>query len=293
MLQSENNRSIFIGTKASVFLLPTLLGSVIAVLIPLLVVTLFTFIRWDFIGAVSWVGFDNFAKVLNDEGFQKSLLGTLTISFLATTLQLSLGTITGYLLAEWRGRSRALAGIYLLPWFAAPIAIGAVWNWILAPGVGWLQLTFGIASPLTNSALAPLAIALVSAWMGFGYTAIFVAAGIRAIPRSTIDAARVDGATTLRRFWSIQLPQMNRLMMFLVITTSLQTLGTFDLVFVLTGGGPLGATDVATLHIVNSALNQFDVGESSVMATIFTFLELAIIGIQMLVYKRLTRKINA
>jgi len=291
-LQSRNDLALFPKNSPTPFLLPTLVGAAIAVAIPVLTLGWLSLVQWDLISPVRWAGLDNFGRVLSDAAFLQSLGISFYISIWATLLQLAIGTLAGYL--QWTKASRLVSGIYLLPWFAAPVAIGVIWKWLLTPETGILSKLLGTRLDiLTSGSLAPLAVASVSAWLGFGYTAMFVAAGLRSIPTDTIEAAKLDGASGRQIFWGVQLPQLGTLALFLVVTTSLQTMGLFDIVYVLTGGGPLGATDTAALHIANSALYQFDVGGSAASAVAFTALEVIVFLVQVLVYRRLTRRYRA
>ena len=291
-MQSRNDLALFPKNSPTPFLLPTLVGAAIAVAIPVLTLGWLSLVQWDLISPVRWAGLDNFGRVLSDAAFLQSLGISFYISIWATLLQLAIGTLAGYL--QWTKASRLVSGIYLLPWFAAPVAIGVIWKWLLTPETGILSKLLGTRLDiLTSGSLAPLAVASVSAWLGFGYTAMFVAAGLRSIPTDTIEAAKLDGASGRQIFWGVQLPQLGTLALFLVVTTSLQTMGLFDIVYVLTGGGPLGATDTAALHIANSALYQFDVGGSAASAVAFTALEVIVFLVQVLVYRRLTRRYRA
>ena len=288
-MQSRHDSALFAKTRPTLFLAPTIVGAVIAVAIPIFVLGWLSLVRWDMISPMQWRGLANFGQVLSDGGFIRSLVNSSYLSILATTLQLALGTVGGYFL--WTRDNRFVSASYLLPWFAAPIAIGVIWKWLLTPESGLLSNLLGQRlDVLTNPSLAPIAIAGVSAWLGFGYTSLFIATGLRSLPQDILEAAKLDGANARQVFWFVQLPQVRALVLFLLVSTSLQTMGMFDVIYVLTGGGPLGATDTAALHIVNSALYQFDVGGSSAMAIVFTALEVAVLLAQILVYRRLTRR---
>jgi multiple sugar transport system permease protein len=288
-LQSRHDSALFAKTRPTLFLAPTFVGALIAVAIPIFVLGVLSLVRWDMISPMQWQGLSNFTQALTDAGFIRSLANSSYISILATTLQLALGTAGGYFL--WTRENRLVSASYLLPWFAAPIAMGVIWKWLLTPESGLLSNLLGHRIELLSSAsLAPFAIAGVSAWLGFGYTALFIATGLRSMPQEMLEAARLDGANARQVFWSVQLPQLRALGLLLMVSTSLQTMCLFDIIYVLTGGGPLGATDTAALHIVNSALYQFDIGGSSAMAIVFTTLEASILIVQVLVYRRVTRR---
>lgn len=290
-MNQKNDSVVFMRAKPLLFLAPALLGALLAVGIPLVTLIPLSTVEWNLISPLEWGHWDNFARVVNNRQFMNSLATTVSIAVLATGIQLLVGGVLGYLLSTWTRSMKLLAAFFLLPWMAAPVAIAVAWKWILAPTGGLLSESLGFRQDLlTNPTTAPLAVACVLAWAGSGYTALFVASGLRSIPRHTLEAARLDGAGSARLFWAVQLPQMRRIAFFLVVTVTLASLNVYDLVYVLTGGGPQGSTAMATFTITTTALTTFQVGESAAMAILFTALELAIIGLEYLIYRLLTRR---
>lgn len=290
-MNQKNDSVVFMRATPFVFLSPALLGALLAVGIPLLALIPLSLVEWDLIGPLEWGRGENLSEVLGDRLFLSSLGTTLLIAAVATTLQILLGSVIGYYLSTWTRSMKVIAAVFLMPWMAAPVALAVAWKWILAPTGGFVSESLGFRQDLlTNPATAPLVVSCVLAWAGIGYTALFVASGLRSIPRHILDAARLDGAGPHRMFWSIQLPQMRRLVFFLVVTVTLASLNTYDVVYVLTGGGPDGATAMATYTITQTALTTFQVGESAAMAIIFTLLEIAVIAGEYLIYRLLTRR---
>ncbi|MDH6532585.1 multiple sugar transport system permease protein [Aurantimicrobium minutum] len=290
-MNQKNDSVVFMRATPLPFLAPALLGALLAVGVPLVTLLPLSTVDWNLISPLEWGHGDNFTRVLGDAQFISSLATTLVIAFVATALQIFLGGVMGYYLSSWTRSMKVLAAVFLLPWMAAPVAIAVAWKWILAPTGGLLSESLGFRQDLlTNPATAPLVVAGVIAWAGIGYTALFVASGLRSIPRHTLDAARLDGAGPARLFWEIQLPQMRRIAFFLVVTVTLASLNVYDVVYVLTGGGPSGATAMATFTITQTALTTFQVGESAAMAIIFTLVELAVIAVEYLIYRLLTRR---
>jgi multiple sugar transport system permease protein len=292
-VNQKNDSVVFMRATPLLFLAPALIGALLAVGIPLLSLLPLSTVEWNLISPIEWGHADNFSRVLSNPQFMGSLGSTLLIAFCATTLQLLLGGVIGYYLSSWSRSMKVLAAVFLLPWMAAPVAIAVAWKWILAPTGGLLSELVGYRQDLlTDPTTAPLVVAGVMAWAGTGYTALFVASGLRSIPRTTVDAARLDGAGPSRLWWEIQLPQMRRIAFFLVVTVTLASLNVYDLVYVLTGGGPSGATAMATYTITQTALSTFQVGESAAMAIMFTVLELAVIAVEYLAYRLLTRRFD-
>jgi multiple sugar transport system permease protein len=184
--------------------------------------------------------------------------------------------------------------VYLLPWFTAPIALAVVWKWILNPTGGLLSTLVGFrVDLLTNTFWAPITVAGVIAWCGTGYAALIFSSGLGTVQQNTVDAAALDGASKWDIFWKVQLPQIRQLVFFIVATTTVQAFASFDFIFVLTGGGPDGATDVASMHIVNAAMKTFEVGSASAMSIVFVVFESVILICEYLIYRRITRRFDA
>lgn len=263
------------------FLAPVLLGFLLAGVGPILALFVLSGLDWNLLETPNWVGLDNFANL----DFAPSLLTTLWIGSLSTVLTVTLGCLLGYF---------GFSAIYLLPWFTAPIALGVIWRWLLAPTGGLVSAALGFrVDLLSNQTWAPVTVAAVIAWCGIGYTAMIFNAGLRTLPKFTIDAASLDGASKFATLFSIQLPQLRKLMFFIVATVTIQSLTSFDLVYVLTGGGPSLVTDVASLHIVSAAMKTFEVGYASAMSIVFTAFEIAILLIEYVIYRVIARRFDA
>lgn len=262
------------------FLAPVLLGFMLAAVAPIVALFTLSGFEWNLLGSPNWVGLDNFVNL----NLGPSLAATLWIGFFAVILIVSLGCLLGYF---------GYSAVYLLPWFTAPIALGVIWKWLLAPTGGLISSAFGFRLDLLSDPFwAPITVAAVIAWSGIGYTAMIFSAGFRSLPKHTIDAASLDGAGRLATLISIQLPQLRKLIFFIVATATIQALTSYDLIYVLTGGGPSAATDVASLHIVSLAMKTFEVGLASAMSLVFTAFVIAILLFEYAVYKIICRKFN-
>lgn len=291
---NQESRSVaIIRSNPTYFLLPAILGSLTAVVVPLVSLILLGFTSWDLIQPLQWVGMANFGNLAGDESFLNSLRATVGIGTLSTVFVVALGLLLGYFLSSWSKTSRVLSVIFLIPWMAAPVAVAILWKWILTPTGGVLSNALGFRLDLlTNPVWAPVVIAGVFTWTGAGYVALLISSGLRSLPKNLIEAARIDGASDSRVYWYIQLPLIRRVILFVVVTVSLQALSLYDIVYILTGGGPQGATDVATIHIVDTTLNTFQLGLSSAMSLGFIGLELGVVAVELWIFTLLTRRFD-
>jgi multiple sugar transport system permease protein len=268
-------------------LAPSLFGVVCFLLLPVLVVIWLSFHTWDLIGPISFVGLDNYRSVLSDGVFANALLVTLAFVLLVVPIQTMLGLTAATFLTRGLPGSGWFRTIYVLPWICAPLALGVVWKWILAPTGGALNTLLGQRIEwLSDPSLALPAVAAVVIWTNVGYVTLFFMAGLLNIPNHILEAARIDGAGPVTLFWQIKLPLLRPTMFFVLVTTVVSAFQTFDQVYALTQGGPAHTTDVVAARIYYEAFDAFNLGRASVMAVILLVILVAITLAQQLYFRR-------
>ena len=270
-------------------LAPSLFGVLCFLALPVLIVVWLSFQSWDLISPARFVGLSNYASVLGDPIFGNALLVTLAFVVIVIPIQTGLGLLAASFLTRGLPGSIVLRTIYVLPWISAPLALGVVWKWILAPTGGALNTLLGVRIDwLTNPALALPAVCAVVIWTNVGYVTLFFMAGLLNIPPHLIEAARLDGAGPTAVFWHIKLPLLRPTMFFVLVTSVISTFQIFDQVYALTGGGPGRRTDVVANHIYQEAFQTFDLGRASVMAVVLLAILVAITVGQQLYFRRRT-----
>ncbi len=259
------------GRLASVLLAPSLFGLSLFLLFPILVVIWLSLHRWDLLTPIRYVGLANWADVLTDPTFGNSMYRTVIFVVSVIPLQTVLGLFLAVLLSRGLPGSAVLRVIYVIPWVCAPLALGVVWKWILAPYDGALNNLLGISVEwLSNPALAMPSVAAVTIWSQVGYTTLFFIAGLAAIPDTVIEAAQLDGADAWQTFVRIKLPLLGPTMFFVLVTGVISAFQAFDQIYALTpNGGPEGTTDVIASRIYFEAFQGgFNLGRASVMALV-------------------------
>jgi len=179
-----------------------------------------------------------------------------------------------------RGRSwgaRVARALFLVPAVSSVVAVAVVWRWLYHPDVGVINRLLGYPVDwLGDPAVALIALMIVSVWTQLGYQMAVFHAGLESIPRAYLDAARVDGANAWQRFRRLTLPLLRPVILFVLVTGVLGACQVFALVAVLTGGGPLGSTDVVVYRIYRTAWEQLQFGDASVLSLLlFALLLLA------------------
>ncbi|GAB3592809.1 sugar ABC transporter permease [Angustibacter peucedani] len=259
---------------AYALLAPSLFGVAVFLVLPVLVVTWLSFHRWNLISPVAPAGLDNWRAVLGDSAFYRSLGITAVFVLAVIPLQTALGLLGASLLTRGLRGSAAFRVVYVLPWICAPLVLGVVWRWVLAPTDGALNtLLHQRVEWLADPQLALPSVVAVTVWTQVGYVTLFFTAGLQAIPTHLLEAARMDGAGAWQSFWRIKLPLLRPTMFFVLVTGVISSFQVFDSIYALTPqGGPQGVTDVIAGRIYYQAFQSRDIGTASVMALLLLVL---------------------
>ena len=227
-----------------------------------------------------WVGWANYARLVEDSRFHTSLWNTAFYT-VASTLPI-LAVPLGLALALNRGALRTLLrSVFFFPFTLSVVTVGLAWLWLLDPVVGpfnyYLRaLGLPARSWLADPATAMWAIIGTTVWWVTGYYLVIYLAGLQDIPRDLYEAAALDGASAWRSFWAITLPLLRPVLLFVVVTHVIGSFQLFGQVFILTGGGPGDATRTVVQHLYEAAFqNFFQFGAASAMAWVLFAIILA------------------
>jgi multiple sugar transport system permease protein len=238
-------------------------------------------------GRWSFVAFDNYTRLLSDSVFHQALAVTLTytVIFVPLTVLLSLGTAV--LLHQVVWRRGFFRGVFFLPYVTSIVLAAVIWKWIYDAQDGLLNAVLGLLSIgpvdfLGKAELVLPSIAVTSAWKGFGYSMLILLAGLQAVPRSYLEAATIDGATTWQRFRYITLPQLRPVLFFVLVIETIGAFQVFDAMYVMTGGGPVRSSYSLVYFLYDSGFKYFDFGYASAIGLVL----FAIVLIVSLVQRR-------
>lgn len=279
--------------NAALFLLPSLVGVVIFLVLPVVLVILLSFVRWDLLSPPKWAGFSNFTDLFQYDQVGHSLLVTVYYVVLNIPIQ----TVIALGLALMLNRKLPAMGffrvLYVLPFLATPVAMAVVWNWVFDPKVGAINSllgNIGIHGPawLGSTSWAMPVIAFANIWQYAGYNMLFFLAGLQAIPTQLYEVSGMDGANKFQQFFRITLPLLNPTLLFVLVTGFIGSFQVFDMVYVLTNGGPGDATEVMNLKIYQSAFVGFHIGEACAMSVILFLIILVFTIAQFSYFRRRT-----
>jgi multiple sugar transport system permease protein len=289
-LRGLNDRAL-----AWTFILPTI-GLLLAInIFPLIwaVYLSFTNYRANQPGReIEWVGFKNYARLLESEDVWGYMQATAHFVCWTMILQVVLGFGLAFLInRRFRGHA-TWTTLILLPMMLSPAVVGVFWTYIFQPqnGIFNYAVNFfvdaGSFTMIGDVQLAPWAIVLVDTWMWTPYVMLICLAGLRSIPDYIYEAAEVDRASTWRRFWSITLPMALPFIMLAVLFRGIENFKMFDLINLLTSGGPGSTTEVASITLKREAFESWKTGYSSALAII---LFVTVFGLANIYVKALNR----
>ncbi len=231
-------------------------------------------------------GLANYKMVFQTTPFMATLKNTLLLSVLGTFAQFSLGMAIALLLNTHVRGMTFLRSILIMPVTVAPVVVGFLFRYLFAPEGGilpWLLKGIGVPIPpqgmLGNASTALLSIGIADTWQWTPFFAIVLYAGLLSISEDMTDAARVDGASGWSMFWHIILPSLRPLAAFLVMIRFMQLFNSFDLVFVLTGGGPGTSSRTLSYNLYQEGLVNYNIGLTAAMTWLIVIIVTIIINI--------------
>lgn len=287
-MKSRKKRIVRENLLGYSLVLPSLLGYMIFVFIPIGFAMVLSLMDWNgsFNTPMEFVGLKNFVKLFGESGFQISLKNTVFYAIFTVPLTLGASLITAILLNKKIKGMTVFRTAFFFPYIASIIAVGAVWNMLFQPEYGpinSLLRLIGIQNPpgwVTSTDWAMAAVIIVSIWKYVGYYMLVYLAGLQGISADLYEAAAIDGANGWEKFKNITLPMLRPTTFFVSIMLTIQCFKIFDLIYVMTQGGPGRSTNVLVYFIYNKAFVSSKFGYASAASMILFVLVLAVTLIQ-------------
>jgi ABC-type sugar transport system permease subunit len=274
------------------FIAPNFILFIVFIFWPLVYSFYLGFMKWNMISPIKeFVGFDNYIKMFNDPVLWQASRNTLYLAAGTVFVKLALALVLALLLNQRLAGRSIYRAIIFSPTFTTSVAVAMVWAWIFDPFYGLLRVPLnlvGLASPrwLSDVLWTMPAIIIVAIWNGLGYDMVIFLAGLQGIPIDLYEAARVDGASGWKLFRNITFPLLSPTTFFLMVTSIIGAFKTFDIVAVMTAGGPMNSSNVYIHYLYQNAFRWFKVGFASAQAVIFFIVILAITLFQVKLSRR-------
>lgn len=267
------------------FLLPSLLPLMLFTLGPMLASMGISLLEWNLLTSPEFAGLDNYARLLGDGDFWAAV--GHTFQFLG--MYLPLVFVGGLVIALGLNRGVRAIGVlrslYFLPVVTSWVVVALMWKWLLNPSSGMVNTVLGLVGIdgpgwWTDPSWAMPAVVLASAWKDLGFVMVIFLAGLQSIPQDYYEAALVDGAGAWSRFRHVTLPLLSPASFFVLTISLINGFQVFDQVFVMTGGGPAGATTVIVERIYTSAFRYSEMGYAAAMSWALFLIVIAVTAFQ-------------
>ncbi|MEX1663342.1 carbohydrate ABC transporter permease [uncultured Thioclava sp.] len=243
------------------FLAPGMLMFLIYVIIPILQSMWISFYQWDGLSPKHWIGMENYVELLDDDAFYTSLKNNV-IWLVLYMLAIPAGLFIALFLNQKLRGIRLYKSLFFFPFVISQVVVGLIFSWFYAPGFGlffaltkWLDGT-GIAI-LANPHLVTYGIIAAGLWPQIAYCMILYLTGLNSVAPDQIEAARLDGAKGLKMLWYVVLPQLRPATFIALVVTIIGALRSFDLVSIMTSGGPFGSSRVLSYYMYEQALSEY------------------------------------
>ena len=276
------------GFAGIVFILPALLGTLIFIIIPVICSSGLSFAKWDLLNPIEFVGLKNYIDIFHEPLFYKILVNTFVFAISTSIFGVIIPLVLAAILNSKIRGSEFYKTAYFLPFITPMIVIGVVWEWIFDPNIGLLnQILHLHINWLYDTNFAMPALIIVSVWKLIGYNMVIFLSGLSGISQSMFEAAKIDGANVFQTFKNITVPLLSPTIFFVVIITAISSFQIFDLIYLMTDGGPLDSTNVLVYAIYKNAFEYFNIGKASAMAYVLFVIILVLTLMQWKMRKKL------
>lgn len=269
-----------------VFIAPTALLMIGLMLVPIVIVIGYSFMDNVILNKhPEFLGFANYVQIVTDPAFVTAIRNTLFFVVVSVIAHLVLGLtfallLNSRLLGRWV--SAIFRGIFILPWLFTAAIVAVLWRMLLSPNgvVNYLLDTFHLTSGqvewLSDPKLALIAVTFINIWSGYPFFMISMLAGLQGIPGDLYEAARVDGANAVQRFWNVTLPQLRPIIIAMMLLDFIWTSQQFALIWGTTGGGPIDATEMLSTYTYKLAFAKYEFALASTSAVLVLLLSMVL-----------------
>jgi multiple sugar transport system permease protein len=259
---------------AWLFITPAALGVIIFQLYPTLFSLYISFTRWNLLSPAKWIGFQNYIELFTtDRFFAKATANTLWYGIGTVIAGIAFGLFFGVLLNQGIRFKYIYRAIYFIPVVAPTVAVALLWAWLYDSQFGiinGLLRMVGVKGPnwLGSTQWALPSIIIQAIWAGLGFNIIIFLAGLQGISQEYYEAAEIDGANPLQKFFSITLPLLSPTTFFVLVTGVIGAFQVFDVPFIMTGGGPANATQTVVMLVYSNAFRIQKMGLAAAISYI-------------------------
>jgi len=285
VVQRRQRRWFFQKTVVPwLFIAPILLLHLIVVIGPSLAAFYYSLTDWSGIGPAEYIGLENFRDLLEDRNYRAAVRHNASWLAFFLTVPFIMALVAAALLAQIKKGSMAFRTIMFMPYILPSVIIVSIWRNLLSPrlGIGAQLAEWGVPGLdrafLGETGTALMSIAFIDNWHFWGFLMVLFLAAMQNIPPSLYDAAKIDGANRRQEFWHVTVPGILPTLAFMLLMTGIWSFLVFDYVWLLTQGGPAGASEVMATYLYKQAFNRFEAGYASAIGLSMSLLAGVIIS---------------
>jgi ABC-type sugar transport system permease subunit len=264
------------------FVLPALILYLIFMVYPFFRSIYFSFTSWNGVTTVKeWVGLANYRELIGDDLFWLSLKHTVIWVIVGTIAPIAIGMLLAILLWRRPKGFTLFRTFFFMPQVLSTVVIAIIWNWIYNPIFGILNKALDAVGLkdisrgwIGDPDVALYAVLVAAIWATIGLCFVIFLAGLQNVSKDLLEAATVDGANAWQRFWNVTVPQMASVINVVIALLLIWGFSVFDVIFVMTGGGPANATEVLATYTYKEAFTQNNVGYASTLSVVITVISL-------------------
>ncbi len=274
------------------FVLPILIINIVVIIGPSLSALYYSMTEWSGVGAATFIGLGNFLNIFTDPNYGNAFSHNLIWLAFFLTIPIFLALMVSSMLAPVKKGGMFLRAAFFIPYILPSVISASIWRNLLSPtqGIGAELTKFGVRgldiAYLGNTSTALLAVAFVDFWHWWGFLMVLFLTAMQSVPAELYDAARIDGANRWQEFKNVTIPGIRPTLVFMLLMTGIWSFLAFDYIWVLTQGGPAGASDLLSVLVFKNAFMRFQAGYASAIGLTMSFFAGVIITIFIFLRKR-------
>lgn len=263
------------------FILPSVLGCLMFIFIPAVMSFLLSFCKWNLITDIKYAGLENYINLLCDKEFWLILKNTFVYAFFVTVFGTVFPLILSSIIYSKIMLKEFFKTSYFLPFITPMIVIALIWQWVFDPNIGFINSLFKTNIQwLYDVNFAMPVLIFVSVWKLIGYNMIIFLSGFSSINAQVYESAKIDGASPIEIFFGITLPLLSPSILFVLLVTTINSFQVFDLIYLMTQGGPENSTNILVYWLYKNAFEFFNIGKASAIAYVLFIIILTLTIIQ-------------
>ncbi|MBE0497052.1 MAG: sugar ABC transporter permease [Campylobacterales bacterium] len=260
--------------RSYLFLVPFIIPLLLFWIFPLILAFGISFTDWDYISpSFNLVGFNNYTQLFTDPNFIRAVKNTVVFGLGTIFPTLAIGLGLAMMVSKKLKSSKVYQMIFFSPWLTPTVAVALVWSWIYDPDRGFANYLLGFVGLeplpwLKSSETAMLGIIIFTIWKSVGWTMLFYIGALEKVPESAYEAATIDGANALSKFFHVTLPLISPTTFFLLIINLIQSIQAYDQIQIMTQGGPGRSTTTLLYLYYERAFQNFQMGAANAVAIV-------------------------